>query len=58
MDAIDEVLSRDIMEIGRNMRTIEMGKQIAILEHNLVEQTKQKKKLSQNLQQLERLPKN
>jgi predicted ribosome quality control (RQC) complex YloA/Tae2 family protein len=45
MDAIDEVLSRDIMEIGRNMRTIEMGKQIAILEHDLVEQNKAKEEV-------------
>ena len=45
MDAIDEVLSSDIMDIGRNMRTIEMGKQIAILEHDLVEQNKAKEEV-------------
>ena len=33
------------MDIGRNMRTIEMGKQIATLEHDLVEQNKAKEEV-------------
>jgi predicted ribosome quality control (RQC) complex YloA/Tae2 family protein len=45
MDAIDEVLSLDIMDIGRNIGTIEIGKQIAILEHDLVEQNKAKEEV-------------
>jgi predicted ribosome quality control (RQC) complex YloA/Tae2 family protein len=45
MDAVDGALSRDILDLGRNMQTIEMGKQISILEHNLEEQNKAKEKV-------------
>jgi predicted ribosome quality control (RQC) complex YloA/Tae2 family protein len=45
MDAVDGALTRDILDLGRNMRTIEMGKQIAILEHDLEEQNKAKEKV-------------
>lgn len=45
MDAVDEALTRDILDLGRNLRTIEMGKQIAILEHDLEEQNKAKEKV-------------
>ncbi|HET7389205.1 MAG TPA: NFACT family protein, partial [Nitrososphaeraceae archaeon] len=45
MEAVDEVLSRDILDLGRNVRTIEMANQIAILEHDLDEQNKAKEKV-------------
>lgn len=45
MDAVDGALTRDILDLGRNMQTIEMGKQIAILEHDLEEQNKAKDKV-------------
>ena len=45
MDAVDGALTRDILDLGRNMQTIEMGKQIAILEHDLEEQNKAKEKV-------------
>jgi predicted ribosome quality control (RQC) complex YloA/Tae2 family protein len=45
MEAVDEVLSRDILDVGRNIRTIEMANQIAILEHDLDEQNKAKEKV-------------
>jgi len=37
MDAVDEVLSNEIMDIGRNSRTVELDRQIAVLEHDLEE---------------------
>src|SRR5918992_2837880 len=42
MDAVDEVLSSEIMDIGRSSRTIELDRQIASLEHDLEEQNKAK----------------
>ncbi|HXV46141.1 MAG TPA: ribosome rescue protein RqcH [Nitrososphaera sp.] len=42
MDAVDEVLSNEILEIGRSSRTVELDKQIAVLEHDLEEQNKAK----------------
>jgi predicted ribosome quality control (RQC) complex YloA/Tae2 family protein len=42
MDAVDEVLSNFILDQGRNMKTIEMSKQVAILEHDIIEQNKAK----------------
>src|SRR5919107_2460959 len=42
MDAVDEVLSSEIMDIGRNSRTIELDRQISVLEHDLEEQNKAK----------------
>ena len=45
MDAIDEVLSGDILDLGRNIKTIEIGKVIAILEHDLTEQNKAKEEV-------------
>ncbi|MDQ3718659.1 MAG: NFACT family protein, partial [Thermoproteota archaeon] len=35
MDAVDEVLSNEIMDIGRNSRTVELNRQIAVLQHDL-----------------------
>ena len=45
MEAVDEVLSRDILDLGRNVRTIEMANQIAILEHDVDEQNKAKEEV-------------
>ena len=45
MDAIDEVLSSDILDLGRNIKTVEIGKEIAILEHDLTEQNKAKEEV-------------
>jgi predicted ribosome quality control (RQC) complex YloA/Tae2 family protein len=42
MDAVDEVLSSEIMDIGRSSRTVELDRQIASLEHDLEEQNKAK----------------
>ena len=35
MDAVDEVLSNEIMDIGRNSRTVELDRQIAYLSTTL-----------------------
>jgi len=45
MDAIDEVLSSDILDLGRNIKTVEIGKEIASLEHDLTEQNKAKEEV-------------
>src|ERR671939_2155443 len=45
MDAIDEVLSGNILDLGRNIKTIEIGKEIASLEHDLTEQNKAKEEV-------------
>jgi predicted ribosome quality control (RQC) complex YloA/Tae2 family protein len=42
MDAVDEVLSSEILDIGRSSKTVELDKQIAVLEHDLQEQDKAK----------------
>lgn len=42
MDAVDEVLSSEILDLGRSSRTVELDKQIAVLEHDLAEQNKAK----------------
>jgi predicted ribosome quality control (RQC) complex YloA/Tae2 family protein len=42
MDAVDEVLSSEILDIGRSSKTVELDKQIAVLEHDLEEQNKAK----------------
>jgi predicted ribosome quality control (RQC) complex YloA/Tae2 family protein len=42
MDAVDEVLSNEILDIGRSSRTIELDREIAVLEHDLEEQNKAK----------------
>jgi predicted ribosome quality control (RQC) complex YloA/Tae2 family protein len=47
MDAVDEVLSSEIMDIGRNSRTVELDRQIAVLEHDLEEQNKAKETVLQ-----------
>ena len=42
MEAVDEVLSNEIMDIGRNSRTVELDRQIAVLEHDFEELNKAK----------------
>ncbi|MFL6510296.1 MAG: ribosome rescue protein RqcH [Nitrososphaera sp.] len=42
MDAVDEVLSNEILDIGRSSKTVELDAQIAVLEHDLEEQNKAK----------------
>ena len=42
MEAVDEVLSAEILDIGRSSRTVELDRQIAVLEHDLEEQDKAK----------------
>ncbi|HEV8405853.1 MAG TPA: ribosome rescue protein RqcH [Nitrososphaera sp.] len=47
MDAVDEVLSSEILDIGRSSKTVELDKQIAVLEHDLDEQNKAKEAVMQ-----------
>ena len=42
MDAVDEVLSAEILDLGRSSKTVELDRQIAVLEHDLDEQNKAK----------------
>jgi predicted ribosome quality control (RQC) complex YloA/Tae2 family protein len=42
MDAVDEVLSNDLMDLGRNIRTIEIDERITSLQHDIAEQIKAK----------------
>lgn len=42
MEAVDEVLTGEIFDVGRSTRTVEIDKQIAVLEHDLAEQNKAK----------------
>ncbi|HJU34800.1 MAG TPA: ribosome rescue protein RqcH [Nitrososphaera sp.] len=55
MDAIDEVLSSEIMDIGRSSRTIELDRQIAVLEHDLEEQSKAKETVLQKAAAIRKL---
>lgn len=47
MDAVDEVLSSEILDISRSSKTIELDRQIAVLEHDFEEQNKAKKAVMQ-----------
>jgi predicted ribosome quality control (RQC) complex YloA/Tae2 family protein len=47
MDAVDEVLSTEILDIGRSSKTVELDRQIAVLEHDLEEQNKAKEAVMQ-----------
>lgn len=47
MDAVDEVLSNEILDIGRSSKTIELDRQIAILEHDLEAQNRAKQAVIQ-----------
>jgi predicted ribosome quality control (RQC) complex YloA/Tae2 family protein len=55
MDAVDEVLSTEILDIGRSSKTVELDKQIAVLEHDLEEQNKAKEAVMQKSAAIRRL---
>ena len=55
MDAVDEVLSSEIMDIGRSSRTVELDRQIAVLEHDLEEQNKAKETVLQKAAAIRKL---
>ncbi len=55
IDAVDEVLSSEIMDIGRSSRTVELDRQIAVLEHDLEEQNKAKETVLQKAAAIRKL---
>lgn len=55
MDAVDEVLSTEILDIGRSSKTVELDRQIAVLEHDLEEQNKAKEAVMQKSASIRRL---
>ncbi|AIF85312.1 putative RNA-binding protein, snRNP like protein [Candidatus Nitrososphaera evergladensis SR1] len=55
MEALDEVLSNEILDIGRSSRTIEIDRQIAVLEHDLAEQNKAKEEVLQKAAAIRKL---
>lgn len=55
MDAVDEVLSSEILDIGRRSKTVELDKQIAMLEHDLDEQNKAREKVMQKSADIRKL---
>jgi len=55
MDAVDEVLSNEIMDIGRNSRTVELDRQIAVLEHDFEELNKAKETVLQKAAAIRKL---
>jgi predicted ribosome quality control (RQC) complex YloA/Tae2 family protein len=55
MDAVDEVLSSEIMDIGRSSRTVELDRQIVVLEHDLEEQNKAKETVLQKAAAIRKL---
>jgi predicted ribosome quality control (RQC) complex YloA/Tae2 family protein len=55
MDAVDEVLSNEILNIGRSSRTVELDREIAGLEHDLEEQNKAKETVLQKAAAIRKL---
>ena len=55
MEALDEVLSNEILDIGKSSRTIEIDRQIAVLEHDLAEQNKAKEEVLQKASAIRKL---
>ncbi|AIC16546.1 ribosome rescue protein RqcH [Nitrososphaera viennensis] len=55
MEALDEVLSNEILDIGRSSRTVEIDRQIAVLEHDLAEQNKAKEEVLQKAAAIRKL---
>jgi predicted ribosome quality control (RQC) complex YloA/Tae2 family protein len=55
MDAVDEVLSSEILDLGRSSKTVELDRQIAVLEHDLEEQNKAKEAVMQKSAAIRRL---
>ena len=47
MDAVDQVLSNEVLDIGRRSRTVNLDRQISVLEHDLEEQNKAKEAVMQ-----------
>lgn len=57
MDAVDEVLSAETLDIGRSSKTLDLDRQIAVLEHDLEEQNKAKEAVMQKSASIRRLAK-
>jgi predicted ribosome quality control (RQC) complex YloA/Tae2 family protein len=55
MEALDEVLSNEILDIGKSSRTVEIDRQIAVLEHDLAEQDKAKEEVLQKATAIRKL---
>ena len=55
MDAVDEVLSAEILDLGRSSKTVELDRQIAVLEHDLDEQNKAKEAVLQKAASIRKL---
>jgi predicted ribosome quality control (RQC) complex YloA/Tae2 family protein len=55
MEALDEVLSSEILDVGRSARTVEIDKQIAVLEHDLAEQNKAREEVLQKAAKIRKL---
>jgi len=55
MEALDEVLSAEILDVGRSSKTIEIDRQIAVLEHDLHEQEKAKEAVLQKAEAIRKL---
>jgi predicted ribosome quality control (RQC) complex YloA/Tae2 family protein len=55
MEALDEVLSAEILDVGRSSKTVEIDKQIAILEHDLREQEKAKEAVLQKAETIRKI---
>src|SRR5581483_328168 len=55
MEAVDEALSSEILDIGRSTKTVELDRQIAVLEHDLEEQNKAKEAVTLRAAQIRKL---
>jgi predicted ribosome quality control (RQC) complex YloA/Tae2 family protein len=55
IEALDEVLSAEILDVGRSSKTIEIDRQIAVLEHDLQEQEKAKQAVLQKAESIRKL---
>lgn len=55
MEALDEVLSAEILNIGRSSKTVEIDRQIAVLEHDLSEQEKAKEAVLKKAEAIRKL---
>lgn len=55
MEALDEVLSAEILDAGKSSKTVEIDRQIAILEHDLAEQNKAKEEVLQKASAIRKL---
>lgn len=55
MEALDEVLSAEILDVGKSSKTVEIDRQIAVLEHDLAEQNKAKEEVLQKASAIRKL---